>query len=84
MTATSPLPTSNSVAGSGTEAGTNWVIGVMVPVKWPSAMNVSPVTNAVTLVGSRLADVSMPRTLNCDTPSPGKKSCTPASNDTTV
>jgi hypothetical protein len=49
-----------------------------VPVNSPLPTNVSPVMNAVTLFGSRFADVSIPRTLNSDTPPGGKKNCVSA------
>lgn len=45
----------------------------MVPVNVPLAMKVSPVINAVTLFGSRLAEVSMPVTSKALTPPWGEE-----------
>ena len=61
------VPQRRRVAGSGVAAKSS-MIGVMVPVKSPSPMNVRPVINAVTLPGSRFADGSMPVTSNALTP----------------
>lgn len=44
------------------------MIGVMVPVKPPAPMKVSPVTNAWGSFGSRPASASILRTVNEDTP----------------
>src|SRR4029453_9473123 len=65
-----------SADGSGTP--TDWRTGCIVPVNSPLPANVSPVMNAVTLFGSRFAEVSIPRTLNSDTPPGGKKNCVSA------
>ena len=63
---------SATVEGSGTDASTNCVIGVIVPVNVLLATNDIPVANAVASVGSRPADVSMPVTVKALTPPVGK------------
>ena len=61
-----PEDSSVSEAGSGT-AETFSVMGVIVPVNDPALTNVRPVTNAEVSAGSRLAEGSIPVTVNSET-----------------